>query len=212
MAGSGPEILGRVGREWSLSALEAQIGISRPTLNKKLTGVPYRFDPKLNAKLYQLPDVIRALVEGTAGKPDYDAAKARKMSADAIIAEIGAAKARGEVIELELIGQALTEEYSAVRAKLLNIPAKLAPILDTMPSGIEPKRALIMQEIVEALEELDRDEGVKSLLDLAASIRADQEAGEEDTGGEEGRISTPASEDREPMGRPKAKAKRRKQP
>lgn len=210
VAGEGPAVLGRVGREWSLSALEAQTGYSRPTLNKRLAGVPFRFDAKLNAKLYLLPDVIRAMADGQSGKPDYDAAKARKMSADAGIAEIGFAKARGEVIELALVEQVLTEEYTAVRAKLLNIPAKLAPILDTMPAGIEPKRALLMQEIVEALEELDRDEGIKSLLDLAASLRASQEADSEDTDGEESGVPPAASDDGEPVGRPKAKAKRRK--
>lgn len=205
-----PQSRPRPAKEWSISALVDGLGISRPTLIKKLTGVPYRWEAGTNSKLYLLPDVVRGLAESNSGKPDFDAAKARKMSADAIVAEITAAKARGEVIELNLVEQVLTEEYTAVRAKLLNIPAKLAPILDTMPAGIEPKRALIMQEIVEALEELDRDEGVKSLLDLAASLRADQEADNEDTAGEEGGVPSTAPDDGEPVGGRQAKAKRGK--
>lgn len=205
------EAPGPIGREWSLRALTAQIGVSAITLNKRLVGVPYRFDMKKNAKLYFLPDVIKALSgHGPNAKPDFDAAKARKMTAEAGLSEIEFAKERGEVIELQVIEDVLIREYSAVREKLLSIPAKLAPLLDSMKPGIEAKRALLMQEIVEALAELDTNDGIKSFLDLAKTLAAVEEAAAVDQDGEEDRVPSPFDADSEPVGGPKAKAKQRK--
>jgi phage terminase Nu1 subunit (DNA packaging protein) len=57
---------------------------------------------------------------------DYEDAKARKMAADAELAELQLAKERGELIAVE---DALAERvrvYGHLRAKLLNMPAKYA--------------------------------------------------------------------------------------
>lgn len=187
--------------------------VSRPTLVKYLGDCPFRFEVETNSKLYLLPDVIRALSGhggGKSAKPDFDAAKARKMTAEAGLAEIEFAKERGEVIELQVIEDVLIREYSAVREKLLSIPAKLAPLLDSMKPGIEAKRALLMQEIVEALAELDTNDGIKSFLDLAKALATTEEAGAVDQDGEERGVSSSIFTDGEPVGGPKAKAKQRK--
>lgn len=139
---------------WSISAIAVELGRDRRTVAAACANVePCGSDRR--GKLYRLADVVPLLV--TSGRPaDVDEAKARKLAAEAELAEIELAKARGELVPIDAVAKAVTDEYAATRAKLLALPSKLAPLV-----AIEDREAAcrdaIERGITEALDELSRD-------------------------------------------------------
>jgi hypothetical protein len=148
---------------WSISAIAVELGRDRRTVAAACAQVePCGSDRR--GKLYRLADVVPMLVSG--GKPaDVEEAKARKLAAEAELAEITLAKARRELVAIDAVAQAVGDEYAAVRAKLLSLPTKLAPLV-----AIEEREAacrdLIERGITEALNELSRD--AAAIVDCAA--------------------------------------------
>lgn len=95
-------------------------------------------------------------VQGDTSQLDIEEARRRKMAAEAAMMELDLAKRRGEVLEVEAVAEVIGDDYANVRAKLLSLPTKLAPIL----VGIEdPAECLMLIErgVTEALEELTAD-------------------------------------------------------
>jgi hypothetical protein len=84
---------------------------------------------------------------------DLEEAKRRKLVAEAELAELEAAVKRDELVPIDVVADAVGAEYAAVRAKLLSIPTKLAPIL-AITSDVEEVRSLLIEKLREALEEL----------------------------------------------------------
>ena len=141
---------------WSISALAVEFGKDRRTVATAIREVP-PMSRKGRVELYRLTDVLPCLI--AAPKPaDLEDAKARKLTAEAELAEIELAKARAEVVVIAEVAKLVGEDYAAVRAKLLAIPSKLAPQM-----AIEPTeagcRALLQRAINEALDELVRAVG-----------------------------------------------------
>lgn len=99
-----------------------------------------------------------------AGAPkDFDEGRARKMMAEAELAELDLAKARAELMTLTDYTQAIEDTYTRVRAKLVNFPARAAPIVFGASSIQDAERRLrpICDETIDELraaEDLD-DEG-----------------------------------------------------
>ena len=58
--------------------------------------------------------------------PDIEAARLRKVLAEAKLAELELARQQGRVADLELIGQAVMGTFSLVRTNFLAFPAQLA--------------------------------------------------------------------------------------
>lgn len=86
-------------------------------------------------------------------EPNYNAARARKMVADAELAELELLKAKGDLVSAEDVCGAWTDVLGAARGKLLATPTKLAPLLSTeTETGVI--RHLIEEAIREALDEL----------------------------------------------------------
>lgn len=69
------------------------------------------------------------------------------------IAELKLAAMRGEMHRAEDIEKVMTDQYSAFRSKLLNIPSKVAAPVAIITEKSQAK-ALVEAEILEALEEL----------------------------------------------------------
>lgn len=161
---------------WSISALAVEFRLDRRTVAGRVADIEPVSETG-NAKLYRLADVAGVLVGD--GKPaDFEDARTRKMSADAILAELEVAKARREVAAIGIIAGVVADEYGAVRAKMLGIPDKMAPILDTT-EGADAKRELLRAAIHEALEELSSDRDIGSAIDAAsADDGGDSEDGE----------------------------------
>jgi phage terminase Nu1 subunit (DNA packaging protein) len=94
---------------------------------------------------------------------DLEEARRRKLAAEAELAEIEAAKQRGDVVPVEDVAKVVADQLTACRARLLSIPTKLAPVLISSTDLVEC-RALLEAAVDEALHELvgyapDGDEG-----------------------------------------------------
>lgn len=130
-------------------------------------------------------------VDGSSGSQtpeNYEKSKARKMAADAALAEIELERARGSVVELSVVLDAVTEEYATVRTRLGSLPGILAPRLS-------PDRALEYQPVIadvvdDILKELSADERFADTVD---------ETGDGDEGAEGG---SPADAEAGPGAKP----------
>jgi len=129
--------------------------------------------------------------------PEYEEARARKVAAEAEITQLELAKVRGELVVAEDVGSAWSDTLSSLKAKLISIPSKAAPIVAAEDeAGICQK---IIEDLVrEALEELSNYEPRIS----PTSTQGTSAASEESVSGDEA-ASAPK---RKRVGRPKKTA------
>lgn len=121
---------------------------------------------------------IRALGAGWKGEGeggevlDLTAERARKAKEEADRLEMQNAVMRGELLARSDVDAAVIEDYSRVRAKLLGIPSKVAPLV---AATSEPREAegLVKRAINEALQELSDPE---ALFDAGAGLADGSEA------------------------------------
>lgn len=97
---------------------------------------------------------------------EIDEARARKVAAEAALAEIELAKARGEVVRLDDMSRAVGEALATTRARLLQVGAKCAPQADLQPDEAT-LRALLDDALHEAIEPISGD--VMDIVDMAAA-------------------------------------------
>ena len=83
----------------------------------------------------------------------YEVDKARKMSADADLAEIEAGKAAGKLVETRVIRRRWESAVIACRTKLLTIPDRTAPKV-IVASSLDAAKKILNEEICDALESL----------------------------------------------------------
>lgn len=128
---------------------------------------------------------------------DYEEARARKVAAEAEITELELAKVRGELVVAEDVISAWSDTLSSLKAKLISIPSKAAPIVAAEDeAGICQK---VIEDLVrEALEELSNYDPKIS----PASTQGTSEPSEESTGSAE----AAAAPKRKRVGRPKKTA------
>ena len=83
----------------------------------------------------------------------YDEARRRRELAEASMAEMKQEELRGELIRVEAVKTALARVFSMTRDTLLQIPARLAPLLaaDTDPANVQN---VLYTEIHQALQHL----------------------------------------------------------
>ena len=98
-----------------------------------------------------------AAAVGDTSRMDLDESRRRKEAANAAMAEIDLAKRRGELVEVEHIAEIVGDEYSRLRQRLLGLPVKIAPMLDTAET-LQERREIIEDAIVECLAELSADD------------------------------------------------------
>lgn len=126
----------------------------------------------------------------------YDQERTRKMAADARIAEIELAKVEGELVPAEEVVTAWTDVVGAVKAKLLSIPTKAAPILANEESAGGCQ--IILEDLInEALEELANYEPE---TDPTSTSSGSLEEGDDD-------LPPSATPKRKPVGRPRKTAR-----
>ena len=85
--------------------------------------------------------------------PDYNAARARKMEADADLAELELLQAKKELLSASDVFNAWTEVLAAMRAKMLSLPTVTAPLVAN-ETDIGAIQHIIEKQIHEALNEL----------------------------------------------------------
>ena len=84
---------------------------------------------------------------------DYEEARAKKVAAEAEITELELAKVRGELVVAEDVVTAWADTLTSLKAKLVSIPSKAAPIVAAEETAAGCQK--ILDDLVrEALEEL----------------------------------------------------------
>lgn len=87
---------------------------------------------------------------------DIKEAQRRRAVADAIVAEIGADEALGQVVRVSDVAETVASEYVAVRSQLTGVGAKVAGRAATMNSPVEIQD-LVDDAIRQSLDGLDYD-------------------------------------------------------
>ncbi len=85
--------------------------------------------------------------------PDYNSARARKMEADADLAELELLQAKKELLSANDVLSSWTEVLAAMRAKMLSLPTITAPLIAN-ETDIGAIQHIIETQIHEALNEL----------------------------------------------------------
>lgn len=85
--------------------------------------------------------------------PDYNSARARKMEADADLAELELLQAKKELLSANDVLNSWTEVLAAMRAKMLSLPTVTAPLIAN-ETDIGAIQHIIEKQIHEALNEL----------------------------------------------------------
>jgi phage terminase Nu1 subunit (DNA packaging protein) len=121
-----------------------------PVLQAGRAGRAYRFDTAAVFAWY----VERLKAKATPSPNDpLEAARIRKLEAQAEVAEIEAAHRRGEIALIEDVAEAVGQVFDRVRTKLLALPSKAAPMV-VRAGGLAQARDVLDGLIYEALAEL----------------------------------------------------------
>lgn len=89
---------------------------------------------------------------------DLTRERARLARAQADKTELELAKLRGELVEIEVAAKTIGEEYAVVRAKLLGLPTRAAPLVHACNS-VPEVNGILSDLVYEALAELSADCG-----------------------------------------------------
>jgi len=84
---------------------------------------------------------------------DYNAARARKMEADAQMAELELLQAKGKLVPAEDVAGAWVDVLAAMKARLMALPSVCAPICAT-ETELVTIQSILENQIREALDEL----------------------------------------------------------
>ena len=122
----------------------------------------------------------------------YDEARTRKVNAEAEIAEIELKKIHGELVVAEDVISAWNDVLAALKAKLMSIPVKGAPIVSAEGNTATCK-SILEDLISEALEELSNYD--PKIDPTTASVGASEEGNDN--------AEAPAKAKRKSVGRPR---------
>lgn len=141
----------------SVNRLSQVLGLDRATVQKRLDarGAPFEPGPK-GAKLYRLPDAIRACLADFIGADEpssYEDARTREMKARAQLQELELALRRGEVLSAAECERVWTDEVARARARILSVPPSLAPALSAETSEAACKD-ILEAALYDAIDEL----------------------------------------------------------
>lgn len=155
------------GKLASVAELAALLGVHRNTVlawvargcpvherGSSGRGNEHRFDLAAVVR-WREDEAARAATGNTEGI-DLDAARLRKVAAEAALTELEVAKKRGQLVEIEAVATVVGEQFAAVRARLLSLPTKLAPLL-AASTDLNEVQVLLQQGVNEALSELSGD-------------------------------------------------------
>jgi phage terminase Nu1 subunit (DNA packaging protein) len=139
--------------------LAATLGLStRQIRNLEAQGLPH--EARNNGKFYPKPGAVQWYVafkmeEATkkAAPKDMEEARLRSAVAEATLVELELAEREGAMIRVDEIDKILAPPLTAVRAKLLNLPSKVAPMV--LPCRTLPEiRVVLDAAIAEVMGEL----------------------------------------------------------
>ncbi len=149
------------GRWLTLTAAAVEVDLSVRQLQgyAKRPGCPRKSDGKGGYK-YEWPAFNRFVREELArdtreaAKPaNIEEARARKMEADAALAELELAVRRGKLVEAERYERELGRAFARVRSRLLPLPSRAAPDLMALTDELKIE-AILDRYVLEVIEEL----------------------------------------------------------
>lgn len=137
---------------YTISGLEAELGINRRKLGQALSTVPPEGGTEQRPE-WRIKTVLAALAkeDGVALNPQAEKARLDKARAD--IAEIELDKRRGDVASLMVVSQVWADICINLKTRLRAIPTKAAPLL-AAASQAEECKEILSTFIDEALTEL----------------------------------------------------------
>lgn len=149
--------MGELSQLWgvALNTVKAWVRRGCPVVSRGGRGREWQFDTAAVAQWRE--EQAAAAAVGDTSAMDLDEARRRKEAALAAMAELDLAKRRGEVVDVEAIADIVGEEYTRLRARLLALPVKLAPLMETAATLAE-RREIIEDAICECLAELAADD------------------------------------------------------
>lgn len=117
--------------------------------------------PKARRGEYHLVDCVRGYVRylrdrqpAPAAAPEtFDASRARKMEADAALAELDLAVRRSKLVPAEKYERELGRAFARVRSRLLPLPSRAAPDLMALTDELKIE-AILDRYVLEVIEEL----------------------------------------------------------
>ena len=89
----------------------------------------------------------------TGAVPDYNESRARREAAEAEKAELDLAKLRGELVSVDEVRASLQRRIAGVREALLQLPARVVPLLVANPDAASMDR-LLRDEITAAMQQI----------------------------------------------------------
>ena len=106
-------------KEWTLSGLSVELRMDHRGLSKKIEDVKPCRETK-RSKFYRMADIVRALIDGNKSAQPFEESRARKMAADADLAEIKAAMLSRDVIEVDTVLRVWEQVVVALRQKVMH--------------------------------------------------------------------------------------------
>jgi len=157
--------------------------------------------PKAARGRYELIGSVRGYIrhlrdlnlKGEAGNADYGTERARLVKAKADLAEMEASQMRGDLLSAPDVKVAWTEIVALMRARLLVLPDKIAPVVHETTS-LNQARDVIKKAIHEVLTEIAETD-----VEIVPHVDGDDSSA---TGGETnaGSGSAASRSDRKPVG------------
>lgn len=142
-----------------------------PVLSRGSHGREYQFDTAAVIK-WRMDGLKEGLSKSDGReKPNFEIDRARKMQADADIAEVERDLARGSVVRISEVEDAVRAEYAVVRTRLGSLPGRLAPKVD--PDRAVEIQPLIAEMVDEVLLELSADDRYAEQADGDGASAAD---------------------------------------
>jgi len=138
--------------------------------------------PKVSRGRYEMVGAVRGYIrylrdlnlQGDVGPADYATQRARLVKARADLAEMEASEMRGDLLPAPDVTAAWTEIVALMRARLLVLPDKLAPVVHETTS-INQAKDVIKRAVFEVLTEISETE-------VKITPRSDGDAGVDEGG------------------------------
>ena len=137
---------------WTISGLAAELDKDRRTITRALRDVPH--DGKEGRyRAWHMTTVLAAMAGGAGEAFDLTAERARFAAAQADDREMKNALARRDQITVGEFHLMMTSAFARVRAKLLALPSKMAPLVVGAKDAAEAQ-AMLRDVVHGALDEL----------------------------------------------------------
>lgn len=139
----------------STQAVQAWVRRGCPFVEKGGAGKAYVFETA-DVITWRREIEMQATGDGDDDSITLEQARKRRELAQARLSEIDLAKRRSELVEIEAVAEIVSEDYTRVRARLLALPPKCAPLIHKAETVTEI-REILDGSVREALAELSSE-------------------------------------------------------